>query len=142
MEIRPLVLDDVPTVVPLLSQLGYPTDVASLTSRIRMLEDDPHVEIWVAADESREVLGLLSAHLGHHIELDGPVARLTALVTGEKARGRGIGQLLIDQFEDWARSCGSVKAVLTSGNHRSETHEIYRHLGWEADGVRFTKKLP
>lgn len=105
MEIRPLEPDDLPGVVPLLSQLGYPTDGESLAARMELLDDDPHVKIWVAVEGNGKIVGLLSGHLSHNIELDGPVARLTALVTDESVRGkrtrtaangpvRGVGEIV------------------------------------------------
>ena len=102
---------------------------------------DERIGCWVSEHEG-QLFGLITGHLSWHIELDDPVARLTALVVDESERGRGIARELADVFEDWARMNGASRLSLTSSSERDGAHVAYTRLGWSATGVRFTKSLP
>nr|WP_228507494.1 GNAT family N-acetyltransferase [Plantibacter sp. VKM Ac-2880] len=101
---------------------------------------DPTACCWVAEDHDR-LVGLLTGHLSWHIEIDGPAARLTALVVDEQARGRGTARLLVAAFEDWARDHGATKAGLSSNTSREDAHAAYQTLGWTLTALSFTKTL-
>ncbi|MGO3361287.1 MAG: GNAT family N-acetyltransferase [Corynebacterium sp.] len=144
MEIRPLTVDDAQGVLPLLDQLGYPAGQEGIRSRIGRFLQAPEICCWVAdggGEDGDRLIGQLAGQLSWHIELEKPVARLSAIVVDEEARGQGVGQRLIGVFERWARVRGAGKMVLTSSTHREETHVFYLHLGWEATGLRFVKDL-
>lgn len=133
-------LNDASALVPLLVQLGYPSTERALSQRVERLLSDAQVACWVAVDEDR-LIGLVTGHVSWHIELDEPVARLTALVVDERARGRGVARQLIAMFEEWARQHGAARASLTSSNYREDAHAAYAKLGWVVTGKRFAKNL-
>ena len=140
MNVRRLDVDDAAALAPLLEQLGYPSAEWSIRNRVAHLLADPRVGCWVA-DENAQIKGLITGHLSWHIEFDGPVARLTALVVDESARGKGVARQLTAAFEDWARQHDSSKASLNSSVSREGAHAAYAKLGWEITGVRFSKDL-
>ena len=45
------------------------------------------------------------------------------------------------RLEEWAQPQGAIAVMLTSGNHRHQAHDFYRHIGYQQTGVRFTKSL-
>ena len=140
MKVRRLDVDDSAALVPLLEQLGYSSTERSIRDRAAYLLSDSRVGCWVADDEA-QIAGLITGHLSWHIEFDGPVARLTALVVNESARGQGIARQLTAAFEDWARQHGASKASLNSSMSREGAHANYAKLGWVITGVRFAKDL-
>ena len=140
MKVRRLDVDDSAALVPLLQQLGYPSTERSIRDRVAYLLSDSRVGCWVA-DDNTQIKGLITGHLSWHIEFDGPVARLTALVVDESTRGQGIARQLTAAFEGWARLHNSSKAPLNSSVGRESAHAVYAKLGWVITGVRFAKNL-
>ena len=140
MKVRPLELDDSAALVPLLDQLGYPSSEQQIRDRLEFLLPDTAVGCWVAESDDG-IAGLITGQLSRGIEVDGPVARLTALVVDEGARGQGTARLLTAAFEDWARSHGAAKAGLSSNTSRADAHAAYRRLGWTNTALSFTKDL-
>lgn len=140
MKARPLTQDDVPDLLPLLDQIGYPVQETALVRRVERLLRNPDVACW-GIDYPGSLVGMATGHLSWHIEMDSPAARLTAIVVDDHARGLGIARALLDTFESWAREHGAKKAVLSSGDHRNQAHSVYEHSGWRATGTRFVKDL-
>ena len=66
---------------------------------------------------------------------------LTMLVVHERARGKGIGRMMVHEAEEWAVRCGASAISLTSALRRTEAHDFYRQLGYEHNGVRLAKVL-
>jgi GNAT superfamily N-acetyltransferase len=69
------------------------------------------------------------------------VAWLTTLVVLEDARGAGIGSGLVQHVEGWALQNGARRISVTSGLHRTATHDFYIKRDYENTGLRFSKKL-
>jgi GNAT superfamily N-acetyltransferase len=63
------------------------------------------------------------------------------LAVSEAAEGRGAGGALIRAAEAWARDRGYRTLTLNvfSGNHHAR--EVYEHLGFESDTVKYIKGL-
>jgi GNAT superfamily N-acetyltransferase len=124
----------------LLTQLGYPCKPSDIPSRVAKFADNADVLLTVAEHQKR-VVGVVTGHVIHAIHKSEPVAMLTALVVLERARGTGIGRLLVAHVEQWARSHGARAISLTSALRRTGAHEFYRKLGYEHTGVRLAKSL-
>jgi GNAT superfamily N-acetyltransferase len=137
--IRDAVASDAHAVANLVTQLGYPTAVTLMESRLRRMVTLSHHRI-VVAESAGAVVGVAGACVDHGVELD-TYGRITALAVDEKWRGSGVGRLLVEQVECWCRERGADRVTLTSGHHRPESHKFYKALGYEATGVRFFKRL-
>ena len=140
--IRPAVPTDAPVLSELLAQLGYPTAPSEIPQRLRALGEYPSAVAFVAANESGEVVGLVTAHLFPSIHDSEPVGWLTTLVVLETARGAGIGTALVRHIEQWAAEKGAKRLSVTSGIQRTMTHEFYGERNYVRTGLRFSKALP
>jgi len=138
--IRPAVLDDSAAIAGLVAQLGYPTTVSEMKTRLESLLADPEYVTFVAESSGR-IIGLIGAYLSPALEYNGVHGRLTGLVVDEAHRGDGVGKALLDRIESWLRERGAAMVTLTSGKQRAEAHKFYRHLGYDETGLRFAKKL-
>jgi N-acetylglutamate synthase-like GNAT family acetyltransferase len=134
-QVRRAARHDLPGLAVLLDQLGYPAEPAQLERRLERLDGD----VFVAADD--ELLGLAAVQVMHVLQRDEPVARLTALVVREDARGRGVARGLVAAVEAAARETGCVQLHVTTANHRADAHAAYRALGFEDTGRRYAKRL-
>jgi GNAT superfamily N-acetyltransferase len=59
-----------------------------------------------------------------------PVAEIAGLVVDAEWRGSGVGKLLMQRAEDWARANGLRMVVLRSNVIRSEAHAFYESIGY------------
>ena len=81
------------------------------------------VEMWIAEDRSN-VLGVAvfriieNTHAGRKLYVDD-------LVTDEKKRSTGVGNLLLDGLTIEARSRNCQTIDLDSGTHRTDAHRFY-----------------
>lgn len=139
--IRAAIPDDTPALCELLRQLGYPASEAEIPSRLQAVANSPRAAAFVATNGYGEVIGLATAHVFPSIHDNDPVAWLTTLVVLEDARGAGIGSGLVRHVERWAAQNGAKRISVTSGLHRTATHDFYLKRDYENTGLRFSKRL-
>ncbi|MEO6445174.1 MAG: GNAT family N-acetyltransferase [Gemmatimonadaceae bacterium] len=128
---------DATHVVALLAELGYPTSATDFPDRLAAVLAHGGAVV-VAVDVDDQMLGLLC--LSRHVVLHapGPVAYISALVTAQAARRRGVGQRLVAEAKAWARREGCVRLSVTSAEHRTDAHTFYPACGMPYTGRRFT----
>jgi N-acetylglutamate synthase-like GNAT family acetyltransferase len=143
LQLRPVRRQDVPELVGLLGQLGYPTTEAAVHERLGNWLDDS--SSWlIGADDDGALVGVAALHVMPMLEVDGKLGRLLALVVDERYRSRGVGQWLVTATENQARTAGCVKLEVTSRRLRTRTQEFYKLLGYEdvcSTSARFVKSF-
>ena len=129
---------DAAGIAALVTALGYEVAEAEVKTRLATLKRGGE-PVLVAARE--KLVGVLSWHVTPVIHRPRPVGRITMLVVDEKARGAGIGALLVAEAEArlMAKGCGLVE--VTSNRRRLRAHAFYERLGYERTSYRFGKKL-
>lgn len=143
LKLRPVRRQDVPRLVGLLEQLGYPTDGAAVDERLDHWLDDPSSRL-IGADDDGDLVGVAALHVMPMLEVTGKMGRLLALVVDERYRSLGVGQRLVAAVEEQAQAAGCVKLEVTSSRYRTRTHEFYKLLGYEdvcSTSARFVKPL-
>jgi GNAT superfamily N-acetyltransferase len=138
--LRAPVADDARDIASLLAQLGYPASAPDIPDRLSAFGNSPSAVAWVAELDGG-VVGLATAHVIRSLHKSEVVAMLTVLVVDERARGKGIGRVMVQEAEEWAVRCGASAISLTSALRRTEAHDFYRRLGYEHTGVRLAKVL-
>jgi N-acetylglutamate synthase-like GNAT family acetyltransferase len=132
--------EDADTIADLLGQLGYPATSGEVAERIEKLEAHGHAVTYVAEHEG-VIAGVATGHVFPSLHATKIVGWLTTLVVDDKHHKAGVGRLLTEAVEAWAREKGAERVSVTSGNQRHEAHAFYEHLGYERTGQRLTKKL-
>ena len=131
--------DDADAIARLLEQLGYPTEVAAVPSRLERLRIVG--DRLVVAELDGKVAGLAQLHVSPTMALERPAAKIDGLVVDESCRGRGIGRALVAEMEAEARARGCSLLYLTTATRSEDAHEFYRGVGLEETGKRFGKNL-
>jgi predicted N-acetyltransferase YhbS len=133
---------DAPAVSALLTELGYPEDLARVAARVEELGRDP-ASLLLVAEADGDVVGLVSATTIPLLHEDGRWCRLSALVVTEKRRRGGAGRRLVEEVEARARTRGCRYLEVTSGERpeRAAAHAFYEALGLEQVSKRYLKEL-
>ena len=120
---------DAQSVAQLSGELGYDADADVMRDRIRkVLVSDADLLI-VAVDAPSEVIGWLQAHAAHVVET-GFRVEILGLVVANKTRRLGVGRLLVQEAESWARSLSADAVVARTNTKRIESHPFYLALGY------------
>jgi GNAT superfamily N-acetyltransferase len=132
MEIRRARPDDRDALARLATELGYPTTPAQMAERLVRIDLDPLHAVFVADGGAGAVAFL---HVLETRTLESPAhAEIAGLVVAEGARGRRIGQRLVEVAGDWAHERGLPELRVRSNVMRLDAHRFY-----EREGFRLAK---
>jgi ribosomal protein S18 acetylase RimI-like enzyme len=137
-EIRPLRAADAPRISELLAQLGYPSDVDAVTSRLAGILNSPTQQVLVAvsAGDSR-----IDGYIGVERRLllqEDERAEITGLVVDSAVRRSGVGRALVRAAEQWASDQGLRTVVVRSNVVRPESHPFYEGIGYRRTKISHT----
>lgn len=140
MRLRDATAGDAAVVAALLTELGHPTEMADVPSRLSAVTSEGGAVI-LAVDAHDHALGLMCLARHAVLHSPGPIAYITALVAASAARRRGVGQLLVAAAKEWALQRGCVRLSVTSAERRSDAHAFYPACGLPYTGRRFACAL-
>ncbi len=138
--IRTAILEDASALADLLSELGYKTSEEQMLIRLRRVIDVKEYATFVAVVEDK-VVGMLGVRCGFHYARDGKYAQIIALIVSASYQGRGIGRLLVDTAESWAKENGVGRLIANTALHRADAHRFYEALSFEHTGRRYVRTL-
>ena len=109
----------------------------SLSLLSALADKDPKSRLIVAEGERSDILSYMHVKPTHDEVLDCETGYLNIIAVAEAARGRGIGRLLMQAAEDWAREQDypSLLPFLFASN------EVARRFYAEADFVEDSVRL-
>lgn len=139
-----MTIADIPGVIPLIEQLGYPCSHESLTARFEEFEarKDKDSTVLLIGDVSGSIVAFMQ--LGRIATLVSKKrAEIQALVVDERHRGQGVGRKMILAAEDWSRHNQLENLRLGSRSTRTDAHRFYEKSGFsiEKTWLVFTKDL-
>jgi GNAT superfamily N-acetyltransferase len=140
--LRPAGTSDSLRLAELSKQLGYPQSAGETGERLAALSANPDHAVFVATAGNDEPVGWIHVYLRSLLQA-APHAEVGGLVVDESRRGRGIGSLLLDKAEQWARDRGVGRVMLHTNVVRKQAHEFYAGNGYTAEkqSLRFSKRL-
>jgi GNAT superfamily N-acetyltransferase len=112
----------------LCQQLGYPASQEEVRRRLNQIQQDDQHTVYVA-ELSGYVVGWVHVHFCQLLVAD-PQAEIGGLVVDEGHRRCGIGRLLMQQAEQWAREKGCWAVYLRSNVVRKDAHAFYEGIGY------------
>ena len=126
--IRSATVADAEAVARLSGQLGYSSTKEETARRLLEVNGQSEHAVYIAEADGAPV-GWIHVFIEHSLLAD-TSAEVAGLVIDENHRSRGVGRMLMDQAERWARQhgCGSVR--LRSNVVRFRAHAFYERLGY------------
>jgi GNAT superfamily N-acetyltransferase len=129
MEVRLAAKNDAEALALLAGDLGYPSTSAQVRERLGGVEGDPRHATFVAVARSGEIVGWIELAENRSLAHDAR-AEITGLVVDSAHRGEGVGRLLVERGEVWARERGLGAIGVRSNVTRDGAHAFYLGLGY------------
>lgn len=150
--IRPASIGDKEFIISLLPRLvefGPPAwrDAARMTAAdIQTLSDKlvnqpPGTAIFIAEDEQGVRLGFIHLQTGNDYYKREEHGHISDIIVAPEGEGRGIGRLLMEKGENWARIQGYRWLTLSVFAQNLRAREIYKRLGYGEDIMKYVKEL-
>ena len=136
---------DWPAVAGLLVELGRgvasgtaddPTHRQSFAGHLRQLG-----RVTLVAELDAELVGVIDMEYHQRLGDHRPQARVNDVVVTERARGAGVGTVLLRRAEELARKRGCFRMALVTASWREASIAFYRREGWHDYGQWFLKPL-
>ncbi len=133
---------DIPQLPELCGQLGYPSSEEEVRARFSGIEAAPDHGLFIAETADGRLAGFLVMFVIRTIESE-PRTEVGGLVVDGAHRSHGVGKLLMERAEIWAREHGCAVVSLRSNVIRDRAHKFYEGLGYEHVKTQksFRKKL-
>ena len=138
--VREATLEDCASMTSLFDELDYDVEEQDVAAGLEGLSRYPADRVFVAAVDG-DVAGLITFHRTPLLHDPFGLGRITALVVGERYRGRGVGGLLVAEVERYASTVPCRRIEVSSREYRQAAHRFYRNRGYEDDDRRFLKHL-
>lgn len=120
--------NDTDALAHLAGELGYHSSVAQIRERLAAVEGSPDYATFVAV-ANNSVVGWIQLCRLRALEIE-PRAEITGLVVDSRSRGAGVGRLLVERGEAWAREKGLREMGVRSNVVRERAHSFYLRLGY------------
>jgi len=121
---------DAAQIAALAGQLGYPTNKAEMSARLRWVLKEKNDACFVADAPEHGVIGWVHVSVTPLLEVERR-AEVHGLVVDERVRSQGAGWLLLEAAEQWARKKSCTGMSVRSNVIRLRAHEFYVRHGYE-----------
>jgi GNAT superfamily N-acetyltransferase len=128
--VRTAQAEDCNKMADLAVQLGYECTEEEVHRRLGEMQNSHQYAIFVADLAGCQVVGWVAAFVFRAVELD-TFAEISGLIVDQAHRCGGIGKLLLDAAENWARHVGCSAISVHSNIIRDRAHRFYRDNGFE-----------
>jgi GNAT superfamily N-acetyltransferase len=138
--IRRAVSGDVPTLVPLLSQLfaqeaEFTPNPVLQAKGLRAIIDGKDVGTILVAERDGKAVGMVNLLYTISTALGARVAILEDMIVDAGARSGGIGSKLIAQAIETARADGCQRVTVLSDSDNANAHRFYKRFGFERSAM-------
>ena len=104
-----------------------------------MQEDDK--KILIAQINDSKIIGMISMVFLFRLNQNTLEMYIPELIVSQNYHSKGIGKKLINSSIKLGKEKQCHRIRLESGNQRIESHNFYKHLGFEDSSIFFTKNL-
>ncbi len=102
---------------------------------------DPSSELLIAESRAGDALGFALLEEARDYFTHDWHGHLGILAVTEAAEGQGAGAALIRAAETWARRRGYPILTLNVFERNRHARDVYEHLGFQQDTIRYLKRL-
>ena len=150
--IRPATIHDrdfIMSLVPRLIEFGPPTwrDVPAMIATdaqiitAKLSNNSPGDAIFIAVDDEGVSLGFIHLVGGIDYYYKEKHGHISDIIVAAYAEGRGVGLVLMEKGEEWARAQGWRWLTLSVFAQNIRARELYKRLGYGEDIMKYVKEL-
>jgi ribosomal protein S18 acetylase RimI-like enzyme len=137
---------DIGVLIELLYDLGRPkpqkdSDVETFRTLVKKHITDSDKKIFVAELDDMKIVGMVSIVFLPRLNQTTLEMYIPDLVIHEKYQSKGIGKKLMNSCISLAKKKKCHRIRLESGHQRKDSHQFYKHLGFEQPALFFAKNL-
>ena len=119
---------DCAEITRLSNELGYPSSFKKVGEILDMVLTHNDHQLFVA-DGQQKLFGYI--HLVRSLRLSSePFIEIAAIVVEASARHKGIGKMMIEATENWAKNNGFDFIRIRSNIIREDAHQFFYHQGF------------
>jgi GNAT superfamily N-acetyltransferase len=140
--VRPATAEDAEQINSLCHQLGYPISQEYVHQFLEKMSHQEDHAFFVSELRDGEIVGWVHVYLLPLVVME-LCAEIGGIIVDDRFRLRGIGQLLINQAEGWAREKDCRVMRVRSRIEREYAHAFYTATGFKLQktSLTFTKDL-
>ena len=140
--IRAMRIEDAEAVSLLATQLGYARGADEIAAWVARIANVAAEQTAFVACVGGEVVAWIEVSVERRLQSEA-FGMIGGLVVSDRVRSRGIGRLLCDCAEEWAREQGLETLRVTSRSTREGAHRFYLRDGYREvkTSLVFEKKL-
>lgn len=110
------------------NQMGYEYPVEYTKKQLEQIMNDSNHKIYIAVVADK-VVGYV--HANNYDLLYSPhLKNIMGIAVSSDYKRNGIGKMLLDKIEKWARDTGAYGIRLVSGSTRAGAHAFYMNCGY------------
>jgi len=142
-QIRRGAMEDCEGITNLCEQLGFPSSTEVVFKRLSFIMNNSDHDLFVVENAEGKIAGWIHVFLSITPYTD-LVTEVGGLVINDADREQGIGRMLIQQAEQWAKSKQTTAVRIRSNVKRVESHIFYKAVGYEEikKQVNYFKSIP
>ena len=111
------------------NEMGYEYSIEDTKNKLKQLLNDSNHKIYIAVVEDK-VVGYI--HSNNYDLLYAPhMKNIMAIAISSNFKRNGIGKMLLDEVEKWAKNTNAFGVRLVSGATRIGAHDFYKSCGYE-----------
>jgi len=147
MELRDATIDDIPELCGLLNYLfeqeeEFKPNTEIQSEGLRKIISNSDVGVIIIAIDSNKVIGMVNILYTVSTALGSRVAILEDMVVSPKARGKGMGSMLMKYSLDLAKQNGCKRITLLTDFDNDGVHRFYQQHGFiRSSMVAFRKSI-
>jgi|SRR5579863_781869 len=117
-------------IAELAEQLGYLCTGKEVRERLCQMQDANQYAVFVAELPTGQIAGWIGLYVFRAVEME-TVAEISGLIVDEDIRSCGLGKMLLDAADEWARRVGCRVMSVRSNVKRDRAHQFYTNNGYE-----------
>jgi GNAT superfamily N-acetyltransferase len=140
--IRKLNETDLDAITHLMQELGYETTNQEMAERLLNFSQNSDYNTILAVCNN-QIAGMMGLFRSWYWKKNGCFIRIQALVVDSRFRNLGVGKILIQEAENWAKDLNANAIILNSGlrPERKIAYQFYQNLGFEIKSSGFVKEV-
>ena len=139
MEFRQLTASDLDSLLELYKQLSS-NDAECTKERYetvwKEIEENPNIQYFGAIDDGKVVSTCYAVYIPNLTRGGRGICFIENVVTDKDHRKLGLASRVIDMAVEFAKERDCYKAILQSGNSRTEAHQFYENKGFNGESKK------